>query len=128
MEHPTAEQAALRALAANKTEIVVQYDAGIYNDRRYSPPWLANIVAWEPGGHPQLAFGFSSHAGPAELKTHVGAIVKYGQKDRRRNFSTNEFAIVTESGELERLTLNQARTLFRQIATNETNETRAQVS
>jgi hypothetical protein len=108
---PTDQQ--LETIKLNLPEIAVTYEVESYNTKRYSKPWIAKITSWNVGSYPTLYFGASSTY-VAEISAKPGDIIKYGQKDYRNlPRSDNEFGLVLETGEIERITENQAKILFR---------------
>lgn len=109
---PTQELIALRQLRKTAESGAVTLERS--TSRRYGPPWIASIKTWEIGAHPVLVFGYT-HKSAAEIAAKPGDIIKYGQKDNKRPFqSENEFGIVTTDYKIERITMEQARTLYRE--------------
>lgn len=77
---------------------------GIYNERRWSKPWLA-IVKVDESGKPHYQFdgiylGDHGRAGEVFMKAETGAIIAYGQKDGRGKGTINTWAKVVGSKEL----------------------------
>jgi len=107
-----AEKRHLELVGAGQKEIAVVYEVGVYNEKRFSKPWIATITNWEIGSYPRLEFGASCE-NSAECAARVGDIVKYGQKDYRGHRGKNSFGIVLENGRLERITEAQAKEIFR---------------
>lgn len=87
----------------------VVYEVGTYNSSRYSRPWIAMVTEWAVGQRPVLKFGGNVGSKIAEIEANPGDLLKCGQKDRRGNNSTNEFAIVLPDGELGFLNPARAR-------------------
>jgi hypothetical protein len=84
-----------------------------YNARRYGKPWIARVVRWDIGEHPELKFGYyngNENGGRVEIEAEEGDIVKVGRKDYRKPRSTyNRFHIVKKDGALLRCSAQQAR-------------------
>lgn len=96
-------------------KLAVTFSVGDYNQRRFSRPWIALISGWDVGGYPALKFGSASSC-QAEVAAAPGALVKYGQKDNRGHAGTNEFGIVSKTGEIQRITEGEAKKAFRDPA------------
>jgi len=116
----TQEQVELREKARAGEFKIALYSVDAYNSKRYSKPWIALITGWPVGSNPVLRFGASSKL-DAEVGATVGALVYYGQKDNRKpNWSKRQFALVGEAGNLIDVTPAQARELYRQLGTENT--------
>jgi hypothetical protein len=89
--------------------MLVTYEVGSYNPRRYGKPWIALVRDWPIGKNPVLEFGGHVDAYTAEIDAPAGALVKIGQKDHRGRGTDNDFAIVRPDGTLDRLTAKDAR-------------------
>jgi hypothetical protein len=64
-----------------------------YNDRRYGRPWIARVADWPIGRPPVLVFGASLSL-TAEIDAEPGAVVRWGQKDRRGRNDDRRWGIV----------------------------------
>jgi len=103
--------------------ITMEFDG--YNAKRYSSPWLAKVINWPVGEYPQLKFGAylgGQGGGECEIMAAIGDVVKYGQKDRRRNFNMNEFGIVRDDLTIERVTMSVAKKHYLNNNNNSENE------
>jgi hypothetical protein len=85
--------------------MIVTQDTDSYNVRRCGKPWIARVIDWPVGGHPELEFGgwvgTPGSAGRLEIEAAPGDVLKYGQKDHRNPRGTeNEFAVVEPDGSL----------------------------
>lgn len=72
-----------------------------YNERRYGRPWIGIVASWPVGGRPEIRWGGyagNEDGGELEIEAEAGDIVRWGQKDRRGNRSTNEWGIVAADG------------------------------
>jgi len=108
-----AEEIEQRTNTSRPQRIAVPF--GSYNARRYSKPWLAKVVSWTVGHRPELLFGSyigTDEGGEAEIMARPGDIVRFGQKDNRRNASENDWGVVQDDGTIRKITQVEARALF----------------
>jgi len=81
-----------------------------YNARRYGKPWIAVVTVWPVGKRPELRWGSNVGYSLAEIDAPPGAVIRYGQKDYRREWqSENEWAVVAANGSLISVTPKFAR-------------------
>ena len=81
-----------------------------YNARRYGKPWIAVVTDWQIGKRPEVRWGHNFTYNIAEVDAEPGAVIRYGQKDYRRSWqSENEWAVVSENGTLIDVTPKYAR-------------------
>lgn len=99
--------------APQPIRVVINY--GSYNDRRYSKPWMAKVVAWPVGKNAELKFsglfvGTASEGGYVEMMAMPGELIRYGQKDNRNTRHTEaNWAVVRPDGSIKDLTTTEAR-------------------
>ena len=84
-----------------KIRVTIEWDS--YNFRRYSKPWIARVVDWNGSEKPELEWGqwlgTADDGGVIEVYASVGDIIRWGQKDYRKMYrSDNEFGVVREDG------------------------------
>ncbi|MHA1874709.1 MAG: hypothetical protein ACTSVB_11405 [Candidatus Heimdallarchaeaceae archaeon] len=83
-----------------------------YNRRRYSRPWIAKVVSWQPGKYPQVEWGEyygDDSGGECVIEAESGDIIRTGRKDyRRSDKSYSAWFIVEESGELTEINMAKA--------------------
>lgn len=85
-------------------------EVGPYNSRRWDRPWLAEIMSWPVGGHPEFRFGSNIGILLAEIEAKPGAVLVFGQKDHRRGYTPNRsYAIAEEDGSLRMIKVEDAR-------------------
>ena len=96
---------------------------GSYNFRRYSRPWIARVVAWPIGKNPILEWGTylgdhtnnNKNSGEAEIIAYPGEIIRYGQRDCRREYnSLNKWGVVEDDYFVRAIKQTEARALFEQ--------------
>jgi hypothetical protein len=83
-------------------EHTIIYKNDVYNERRYSRPWIATISV--EGMKPQYSFdgqflGEHGLSGETMMKTETGKIIAIGQKDYRGSHSLNRWFKVVGSFE-----------------------------
>lgn len=83
-------------------EHTIIFKNDVYNERRYSRPWMAKISVSEM--KPQYSFdgqflGEHGRAGETMMKAETGSIIAIGQKDNRRGNSINRWYKVVGSSE-----------------------------
>lgn len=72
---------------------------GSYNTRRYSKPWIAQVIDWKIGKQADLAFGHTNDL-IAEIDADPGVIVRWGQRDLRGRNTTSLWGIVQQDGSI----------------------------
>jgi hypothetical protein len=88
----------------------VTYEVGSYNPRRYGRPWLGRVTVWAIGQKPEIEFGRAVDAWTAEIDANPGQIVRYGQKDTRRDSgSVRDWGIVLADGSVRECSASEAR-------------------
>lgn len=100
--------------------VVQRYTAsfGCYNERRYSKPWIAKIVAWSIGSPPDLVFGGflgnENDGGEVEIIASSGDIIRWGQRDNRNFKKTeNHWGIAQKDGSILACSMAEARIAFK---------------
>jgi hypothetical protein len=86
-----------------------------YNSRRYGRPWIGRVSAWPVGGKPEIEFGSyvgDDDGGEVEMMVTPGDIVRYGQRDNRGHFGSNEWAVVEANSKLRIIDQVEARKLY----------------
>lgn len=96
--------------------ITVQFPS--YNERRYSKPWIAKVVSWAPGQHPEINWGSFNgrpgEAGEAEIEAVAGDVIRWGQKDNRNPRGTEcNWGIVNDDGSITNCSASEAAKAFR---------------
>lgn len=98
---------------AAETKIRYAVESGGWNKRRYSAPWIARVASWEVGKAPKLTFGGfignDIEGGGAEIMASPGDIIRWGQKDYRRNGTQNRWGIARADGTIVEATEVEAK-------------------
>ena len=96
--------------------VIIEYPS--YNEKRYSKPWVAKVLAWPIGVRPIFKFGEfvgeHGNAGYVEIDAEPGDVIATGQKDYRGNNTDREFYVVQDGGVVngEPLSTRAAREMF----------------
>lgn len=100
--------------------MLIEFEWGPYNERRYSKPWAARVTAWPVGQRqPDVEWGTfignSDEGGIVEIEAEPGDIVRWGQRDQRnpRKSESRIGEVQQEIGNIEELSISEARTRWR---------------
>lgn len=88
---------------------------GSYNFRRYGRPWIGRITSWPVGGKAEIAWGSyigDNDGGECEINAQPGDIIRAGQRDNRGNGGSNDWYVVSDSGQLYPIDQPEARELW----------------
>ena len=93
-------------------EMKIQIETSVYNERRYSKPWIAKIEFDSSGQAKYLWGNFIGNPGDEGLlvldNIEIGDIFAKGQKDLRRNKTSNDFFIFKDENNFEQVSKAEA--------------------
>ena len=100
--------------------MLIEFEWGPYNERRYSKPWAARVTAWPVGQRqPDVEWGVfignSNEGGIVEVEVEPGDIVRWGQRDHRnpRKSESKIGEVQPGAGNIEEISVSEARTRWR---------------